>query len=73
MANHNAGGNKKKATRPKVPAGMFVVSKPEIRKTYLKKWESHFKAKGIKTVIITDCKGKFFLCREGQEQKERYL
>jgi hypothetical protein len=58
---------KVKVTQVEAPEGMFVVTKPMERKSYLKGWEKHFQDKGIRTQIIQDSKQKYYLCREGVE------
>ena len=58
---------KVKVTEKEVPEGMFIMSKPMDRKSYLIGWEKHFWEKGIQTQIIQDTKNKFYLCREGVE------
>ncbi len=49
-----------------IPKGMFIVSKGVHKACFLTQWQNHFKAKGIKTKIIS-AGDRFYLCREGIE------
>ena len=69
MANFNAGGNKKKAAAVRPPDGMFIFSKPMNKKSYLFSIEASFKKQGVKTKIVKDENGKYYLCREGIEAR----
>ncbi len=52
-----------------IPAGMFIMSKATQEKSHLDSWIKHFNEKGIRTEIIKDSKGKYYLCREGLESR----
>jgi catechol-2,3-dioxygenase len=65
MSTHEKKGSKKNYA----PPGMFEVTKQMDKAEDLDTWVEHFKAKGIKTKIVTNDNGKFILCREGVESK----
>ena len=49
------------------PEGFFVFSKGLEKESELKAWEQHFFRKDIKTAIVQDEEGLYYLCREGKE------
>lgn len=52
-----------------VPAGMFVLTKPQKCPADLKEWESFLEGKGIKTAICEVEQGGYVLAREGIEAR----
>jgi len=52
-----------------IPAGMFIMSKATQEKSQLDGWIKHFNEKGIRTEIIEDSDGNYYLCREGLESR----
>jgi hypothetical protein len=50
-----------------VPKGMFIFSKAMNHPEDLNQWAKWFASKNIRTHIVNDIHGRFYLCREGVE------